>query len=246
MFSCALLYCAPRMCFLQTEGRALYQQKGYDSLDVDTCFIVVWNRTRGVCGIGLLEGRSLPGNADPPSQGRVFGRDVFSVSLRAVQAALLRGVGGLTAPAQLAFCAAWAALGEKGRRLPRAGRPRRAPPLPRRAQHSEKENEQLGSLLGLQKSCCEGQILEPSEGPLHTFVLGLLESPLGTWLLSWLGQEWTCSLSLSWGQPQGHSWPPTPCLLTSRAGALASATTGPLHSSFSGRCLPQCHDRPNL
>lgn len=176
----------------------------------------------------------------------MFGRDVFSVSLRAVQAALLGGVGGADCACAAGFCAVPAALGEKGRRLPGAGRRRRAPPLPRRAQHSEKENEQLGSLLGLQKSCCEGQILEPSEGPLHTFVLGLLESPLGAWLLSWLGQEWTCSLSLSWGQPQGHSWPPTPCLLTSRAGALASATTGPLHSSFSGRCLPQCHDRPNL
>lgn len=223
------------MCFLQTEGRALYQQKGYDSLDVDTCFIGVWNRTRGVCGIGLLEGRSLPGNADPPSQERVFGRDVFSVSLRAVQAALLGGVGGLTAPAQLAFCAAPAALGEKDRRLPRAGRPHRAPPLPRRAQHSEKENEQLGSLLGLQKSCCEGQILEPSEGPLHTFVLGLLDGwarsgraaclCLGGSRRATLGRQLpasSCHEQEPWLRP-----PLVPSTAPSAVGVCPSATTGP-------------------
>ncbi|XP_023389537.1 uroporphyrinogen-III synthase [Pteropus vampyrus] len=39
-----------------------------------------------------------------------------------------------------------------------------------RAQQSQNENEQLGSLPGLQKRYCAGQILESSEGPLHTFV----------------------------------------------------------------------------
>lgn len=43
-FHCDLLYCVSEIFFLQIESKSLHQQKDYNSLYCDTCFIaMVWN-----------------------------------------------------------------------------------------------------------------------------------------------------------------------------------------------------------
>lgn len=50
----ASLCCASQMCFLQTEGITLHQQKDYDSFYCDTVFIAgVWNRTHIISKVFL-------------------------------------------------------------------------------------------------------------------------------------------------------------------------------------------------
>lgn len=78
-------------------------------------------------------------------------------------------------------------------------------PSPSRGQQSENQGERLSTLLGLQKRCCRGQILESSEGPLPTPGVG----PLRGFRLD----SYSCPGTGSWEGLWEQLWPLASCTL---------------------------------